>query len=172
MGYSTTKNAIDKVSNHLAEMMATDEEIVWLTEEPDRLRYLIFQALKSADEFSSEGEPYVSIAKLRYKFKIRTAGRKVIAEPRRVSPLEAIRAQVQSKVVVRDVYDTPGIIAAINLYKAAEIVFLGASDQDQNLEGLYEVAKKHGYYMIPATTHITFSKNPDDEVLAWTPEEK
>lgn len=161
---------MEKVSNHLQEMLSTSEEIVWLSEDPDKLRYLIFQAFEAAKEFAGEGEPYTSIALLRDKFKIRTQGKRVIAEPRRTEPLAAIRAQVQSKVVIRDKFETAEIIAALNLHKASEIVFQDVSSEDVNLPGLYEVAKKHGYYMIPATTHMTFSKNPEDEELAWTPE--
>lgn len=171
MGYSATKNAIDKVANHLKEMMMADEEIVWLTDDPNNLRYLLFQAFASGEAFAAEGEPFATIATLRSKFKIRCGKNRVIAEPRRTSPLASLRAQAQSKVVVKDVVDRAGIIAAIGLHKAAEIVFLDVSPEDLGLPGLHEIAKKYGYYMIPGSTTLTFSKNPDDEELAWTPEE-
>lgn len=159
------------MKNHLQQMKQSTDEIVWLTDDPDALRYLLFQAFAAAEAYAHEGEPYLSFAQLKSKFKIRVGKGKVKAEPRRNNPLEAIRAQVQQKVVIKDATDTAEIIAALSLHNATELVFQNVDAADLNLVGLYEVAKKHKYYMIPASTHITFSKQPEDADIAWTPEE-
>lgn len=172
MGYATKIDAIKKVENHLADMIRESEEIVWYADDANKLRYLIHQAMYVAANNAHQGEPYATIALLRDKYKLRVIGNKVIAEPKLVA-LAAIRAQVQRKVVVKDIGTTPEIIAALGLHSnASEIVFDGVNAEDQNKKGLFEVAKRHGFYMIPASTHVTFSKNPEDKEIAWTPEEE
>lgn len=174
MGYSNRPNAITQVKPFLDEMLNTEEEIVWLSKEPDKFRYSLHQALNAAVMLAAENSEYLPYARLKSKFKIRAEGTKVIASPTKSTFLEAINYVSQSRMPFRGISEQTEIIAMLAKHNSSgELIFNFEGPRPElDLAGLYKVAQKYKYHMIPSSTSLVFSKSADDEDMAWTPEDE
>jgi hypothetical protein len=177
MGYSHSTRAVQRVKNHLDEMLRSDKKLEWADPDPTRLAYRINDGIAAArhnafDRDKRPIEPYVTYARLKAKFIIKIEGTKVVAEPRDVMPLEIVRAGM-GKMVVNEVQDVLEVVGAAIMHKAPEMFFPDADalDEREDLPQLYAWASKNGYYIIPSEDGVTLTQNDPGEI-AWTPEEQ
>jgi hypothetical protein len=176
MGYSRSPRAVQRVKNHLDEMLRADGKLEWVDKDPTRLAYRINDGIAAArhnafDRNKQPIEPYVTYARLKAKFIIKIEGTKVIAEPRDVMPLEIVRAGM-GKMVVHEIQDVLEIVGAAIKHKAPEMFFPDADtlNESEDLPQLYAWASKNGYYIIPSEDGVMLTQN-DPGDLAWKPGE-
>lgn len=176
MGYSKSPRAVQRVRNHLDEMVRSSERLEWVDEDPSKLAYRINDGIAAAKSNAltrdkQPVEPYVTYARLKAKFIIKIDGNKVIAEPRDIMPLEAVRAGM-GKMVLHELNDVLEIVGAAIKHKAPEMFFPDADDlnESEDLPQLYAWASKNNYYIIPSEDGVTLTQtDPGD--LAWKPGE-
>src|SRR5678815_4288252 len=94
MAYSKHKNAIRRVQSFLDQMVAANNKIEFLSDDPRRLSHILFEGINTSKHFASD-EPYASYSKLGAKFKIRLKKDHVLCEPREVSLLTKTQALAQ-----------------------------------------------------------------------------
>jgi hypothetical protein len=95
-------------------------------------------------------------------------GKKVIAEPRDIMPLDTIRAGM-GRMVLHDLSDVLEVVGAALMHKAPEMFFPDADDfTPEELSQLYAWASKNEYFIIPSDDGVTLTQN-DPGDLAWKP---
>jgi hypothetical protein len=173
MGYSKSPRAVFKVRNHLNEMVQSETKLEWADENPTKLAYRINDGFAAAKHlaFDREGkpvEPFATYARLKAKFIIKIEGKKVIAEPRDIMPLDTIRAGM-ARMVLHDLSDVLEVVGAALMHKAPEMFFPDADDfTPEELSQLYAWASKNEYFIIPSDDGVTLTQN-DPGDLAWKP---
>lgn len=168
MGYTTNRRAITRVKQHLDQMVAAENKIVWPANEPSKLAYQIREGITvSKDAAILEGkavEPYHSYAKLKSKFIIRVESGTVVAEPRDGMPIEAVIAAVTIPYVT----DEMEIVGAAIKHKAPELFFPNANLLKMDAETLYNWTERNGYYIVGGENGVTLIKD-DPGIIAWRP---
>jgi hypothetical protein len=172
MGYSTSPRAVQRVKNHLDEMLNSDTKLEWADENPSKLAYRINDAFHAARHLAFNRdkkpvEPYVTYARLKAKFIIRVDAGKVIAEPRDIMPLDTVRAGM-ARMVLHDVSDVLEVVGAAITHKAPEMFFPDADLTNEELPQLYAWASKNSYFVIPSDDGVLLTQN-DPGDIAWKP---
>jgi hypothetical protein len=171
MGYSIRPAAVEQARPFLKEMVNSNEEIVWLSKDPNKFRYILHQAFEAAVALVDEYPQYAQFAQLKDKFKIVTDGNKVIARPKKVGGVAKLRV-TEARMVFDDVSTVGEIIAALSQHhEPTELVFRDVELTKADLTSLYLVTEKYEYHIIPASETLTLSKREEDTDIAWTPEE-
>jgi hypothetical protein len=178
MPYSSGTKTIKLVSEYLNQMVnaGPNDRLEWIAKDPTDLSYRIFNAMAASKKRVKDGgplatEPYLSYARLKSKYIIRKTNNSVIAEPRDVLPLEAIRVSM-SKIVLGGLIDPMEVIGACIKHKADTIDFPDAIDLSaEDLTAIYNWAEKNAYKVIVLPNPdggIQLAKSGEGKVV-WTP---
>lgn len=154
MGYSKSKRAIRRVETYLQQLVAAESKIDFPGEDTAKLAYYIREGITASRAFTSEGEPYISYARLNAKFVVRVKGSVVSCEPRDEVNIPAGLGHVS----IPDVSDTLGIIGATIKHKASLIIFPDATIHSVDMTRLTSWGEKNGYLVIADDERVVLEK--------------
>jgi hypothetical protein len=177
MPYSSGVKVIKLVSGHLDQMVAAEnnERIEWVSNDPSQLAYRLWNAMVACAKRVKEGnanEQHIAYAKLKQKYIIKKTGTTVIAEPRDITPLEAVRVSMNSRIVLEAKISAIEIVAAAIQKKEASVMeFPDADMSHENLQTIYNWAEKNDYkvILVPSpSTGIQLAHSGEGKVV-WSP---
>jgi hypothetical protein len=157
MGYSVSKRAVRRVEIYLTQMVVGEGKLNFPTEDASKTAYYIRQGVTSAKNFISEGEPYVSYARLSGKYIVRSLSDMVVCEPRDGLP-NADASTTFGRVSIPDITDVLGIIGAAIKHKAPSMIFPDARLSDEECLKLRAWSDLHEYGVIITEAHVTLVK--------------
>lgn len=158
MGYSKHSRAVEKVKNHLDELIAAQgkKEIRWYEKDPTKTAYHLREAFR-----------FDAYQPLRAMYIVRIRGHYVIAEPR-VAPTQPAAQTEIGTMNIPEVTDLLEVIGAAIKHKRETMFFPSVELDDSSMEKLYAWASKNGYHIVAGDEGVTLTRN-DPGVLAWTP---
>lgn len=172
MGYSKSLRTIQRVKNHLDQMVASSERLEWPTTNPSKLSYWIRDGVNASRRYAVDSErrpvePYASYARLGTKYIIKLDEGKVVAELRDVIPLP-IEATGMGKMVLNELATEFELVGAATQHQAPEMFFPDASEDTCNMFLLHNWCQHNAYFIVSNASGITLTKtDPGD--IAWTP---
>lgn len=172
MGYSKSPRTIQRVKNHLDQMVASTDRLEWPDKNPAKLSYWIRDGINAAKRFAVDSErkpvePYASYARLATKYIIKLGDGKVVAELRDVIPLP-IETTGTGKMVLNDLLSEFELVGAAAQHQAPEMFFPDADEESCNMELLHNWCSNNGYFIVANSSGITLTKADPGE-LAWKP---
>lgn len=172
MVYSRSKKSIKKVELYLQQLVASDKDIDFPTEDPLKFAYKLREGINASRFFALDpdgnvNESYAAYSRLNSKYIIRIEGQIVKCELRDVVPVVKLRESM-STMSIPEVSETLGIIGAAIQHKVPELIFPDASEDTVDPLAIYNWAQHNGYFLIVAESHVTLTKNNPGE-LAWNP---
>ena len=138
MGYSRTSRAIARVKDLLDEMVSSSKSLEWRVEEPHKVAYYIWDAIKYAER--SGKKEYKEYAKLKAKYQIKKTSDTVIA---------ALRDEVgivrPLSMVIRGITDVLEVIGAAIEHQKKQMSFPDANLSDDDQAVLQQWCDINGY---------------------------
>jgi len=162
MGYSGNKAAVERVKPLLDQMLRSEHDLIWPSENAHMLCYHIREGMTVAQ--SLKIDPYTELKK---EWVIRNKGSRVVAERKNPIALEALQAAM-SKMELEDVRNVMEIVGAAILHKAHQMYFPDAVFTPEDSLSLYNWCQRNGYHLVVAEVGVTITKDDPGEA-AWTP---
>lgn len=171
MAYSRSTKAVDRVVKQLDKLVDANEDVVWLTADPTKLRYRLHEAFSVIERYPAKFNSYLGI---KDKFVIRVRPNKVVAELRTPEVVEDSNLNVEkfnrtiSTLLIPDVNTHIAIVGAVIANRAVdELHFPQAFLDDESLAKLFGWTSSNGYHIVRGNG-LTLTKNDPGE-LAWKP---
>lgn len=165
MGYSTSKETIDRVRDLLDVVLLVENEIVSIpTKNPRRLAYAVRDALNSCKQYESEKKYLV----IQDRFKIKQGEGKVLFEPREYprdkiekgTPIANLRESYSnnSEISLSGLSSALEVIGACIEHKAHSMIFPDAKLQPLELTKAAGWCSRNNYH-ISNNAPLTITKN-------------
>jgi hypothetical protein len=152
-------------------MVAANETIEWVSNNPVKLARHIFEGIASSKEYVKEGEPYDTYARLGERFVIRVKRDRVVAEWRELMLHERVETSPKQVHIQASDAATAGYLISQIITKGRPhtIRFEGASLADHQMYDLFTWTEKNDYNIVASETGIVITKDPETKEFAWRP---
>jgi len=166
MGYTLNPESIARVKSYLDQMVASDEDIEWHSDNA-QLAYALRNGINAAIRFNI-GE----YARLKSKYVLRQRSGKVVAELRDRLP-GIMRAINELKMTIKEIETETAIVGAMIENSARmEVYFPDAILSDEQLKDLYAFTSTSGYSIINHKEEGVTVTKKDVGDIAWGPDAK